>query len=130
MDSMNHDMEKYTREDMCETLKVVNSTISKCEKIQPKFLEGTSQHTLLLNRIKALYVSKTLITTKHGAEQYSKEELLDALKPITSIINKCESGQRKYVLEAIQYKRFQKIIDAMITCKILITDEIERRERK
>ena len=44
-----------------------------------------------------------------------------------SVINKCESGQRKHEIEAIQYKRFQKIIDAMNTSKMLITDEIGKR---
>lgn len=54
-------MEKYTREELGEALRVVSSTISKCEKIQPKFAEGTSQHTLLKNIIKAMYISKVLI---------------------------------------------------------------------
>ncbi len=114
-------------EDLFEALKFVDSTISKCEKIQPKFLEGTSQHTLLKNRIKALYISKALITEKQNAELYSKEELNDVLKPIVSIINKCESGQRKHEMETAQYKRFQKIVDAMNTCKNLISDEIVKK---
>lgn len=120
-------MGNYTNENLFESLKVVDSTISKCEKIQPKFSEGTSQHTLLKNRIKALYISKSLIAENQDAAIYSKEELIDALKPIVSVINKCESGQRKHEIEAAQYKRFQKIIDAMNTCKMLITDEIGKR---
>lgn len=55
-------MDKFTREELEEALQIVSSTISRCEKIQPKFVEGTSQHTLLKNRIKALYISKSLIT--------------------------------------------------------------------
>lgn len=55
-------MDKYTREELVEALRVVSSTISKCEKMQLKFAEGTSQHTLLKNRIKAMYISKSLIT--------------------------------------------------------------------
>lgn len=120
-------MDKYTSEDLDGALKVVASTISKCEKIHPKFTVGTSQHTLLKNRIKALYISKALIIREQNMEQYSKEELIDALKPIVSIINKCESGQRKHEIEATQYKRFQKIIEAMNTSKLLITDEIGKR---
>lgn len=120
-------MEKYEKEDLAETLKVVASTISKCEKIQPKFTEGTSQHTLLKNRIKALYISKSLIIEEQDAELFSKEELINALKPIVSIINKCESGQRKHETESVQYKRYTKIIDAMSTCKILISDEIIKK---
>lgn len=55
-------MSKYTKEELLEALQVVSSTISKCEKIHPKFAKGTSQHTLLNNRIKAMYISKSLIT--------------------------------------------------------------------
>jgi len=55
-------MEKYKKEELVEALQVVSSTISNCEKMQPKFEEGTSQHTLLKNRIKAMYISKALIT--------------------------------------------------------------------
>lgn len=55
-------MNEYTKEEMTKALKEVSSTISKCEKMQPKFAVGTSQHTLLKNRIKAMYISKSLIT--------------------------------------------------------------------
>ncbi len=34
--------------------RVLSSLLSKCEKVQVKFLEGTSQHTLPKNRIKAV----------------------------------------------------------------------------
>jgi len=119
-------MEKYTREELSEALLVVASTISKCEKIQPKFAEGTSQHTLLKNRIKAMYISKALITEDREIERYSKEELIDALKPVVSVISKCETGQRKHEKGAPHYKRFQKIIDAMNISKVLITEEISK----
>ncbi|AEG58345.1 hypothetical protein [Desulforamulus ruminis] len=55
-------MDKYTSEELEEALQIVSSVISRCEKTQPKFVEGTSQHTLLKNRIKAMYISKALIT--------------------------------------------------------------------
>ncbi|WP_425806113.1 hypothetical protein ACHOLT_04710 [Desulfitobacterium sp. Sab5] len=55
-------MGKYTREELEEALQIVSSVISRCEKNKPKFVEGTSQHTLLKNRIKAIYISKSLIT--------------------------------------------------------------------
>jgi len=120
-------MRKYTRDEFADALQVVSSTISKCEKIQPKFAEKTSQYTLLKNRIKAMYISRALITKDSGIERYSKEELADALKPVASVISKCETGQRKHAMGAPQYKRFQKIIDAMNIAKTLITDEITKR---
>ena len=55
-------MDKYTRGELEEALQIVSSVISRCERTQPKFVEGTSQNTLLKNRIKAMYISKSLIT--------------------------------------------------------------------
>lgn len=120
-------MGEYSTDEFSDALKVVSSIISKCEKIQPKFAEGTSQNTLLKNRIKAMYVSKALLAEDGEIERYSKEELFDALKPVASVISKCESGQRKHEIEAPQYKRFQNMIDAMNMAKSLIAEEICKR---
>lgn len=117
----------YTRDELSEALEVISSTISKCEKIQPKFAEGTSQHSLLKNRIKALYISKALITEDSEIERYSKEELSDALKPIASVIHKCEAAQKKHDPASIHYKNLQKIINAMNIAKSLVGDEISNR---
>ena len=120
-------MGKYLGDEFSDALQVVSSTISKCEKIQPKFAEGTSQYTLLKNRIKAMHISKALITEDGEIERYSKEELFDALKPVASVISKCETGQKNHEIETLQNKRFQKIIDAMNIAKSLIADEISKR---
>lgn len=120
-------MEKYTREELIEALRVVSSTISKCEKIQPKFTEGTSQHTLLKNRIKAMYISKALITDENVIDTYTKEELTEALSPVSSIISKCEKGQLKFQKGTSHYNRFEDIIKAMYISKSLISDEISKR---
>jgi len=54
-------MDKFTKEDLEEALRAIDSTISKCEKVQPKLKEGTSQHTLLRRRIRALNIASALI---------------------------------------------------------------------
>lgn len=118
---------QYTNEELVAALQVVSSTISNCEKMQPKFAEGTSSHTLLKNRIKALYISKALISNEDVAEQYTKEELIEAIAPIASIISKCEKGQGKFAEGTSHYTRFKKIIDAMYISKALLTDEIDKR---
>ena len=51
----------FTKEDLEEALRAIESTISKCEKIQPKLKQGTSQHTLLIRRVKALQIASSLI---------------------------------------------------------------------
>lgn len=54
-------MDNFTKEELEEALRAIESTISKCEKVQPKLKQGTSQYTLLIRRIKALYISSELI---------------------------------------------------------------------
>ena len=62
-------MNEYTREELEDALQKVSSIISKCEKAQLKFAEGTSQHTLLKNRIKAMQISKALIMRELGESE-------------------------------------------------------------
>lgn len=106
----------------------IDKTRIKCEKILPKFQVGTSQHTLLINRIKALSVSQFLIEKELSQSSQtvhlSRNELEDALKPIESIIHKCKKAQSKYELSSNQYKRYIPLIDSMEVCKSLIEREL------
>jgi hypothetical protein len=96
--------------------------------MQPKFAEGTSQHTLLKNRIKALYISKSLISNENIMDKYTKEELIESLRPVSSVISKCEKGQLKFAEGTSHYNRFKNIINAMYISKALLTDEISKRD--
>ncbi len=120
-------MDNYTNAELENALQVVSSAISRCEKAWPKFAEGTSQHTLLKNRIKALTIAKFLLTQDAGIGGYRKDELTDALRPISSIISKCETAQRKYAAGTPPYKRFAGMIRAMSVSKSLIEAEIAKR---
>lgn len=60
-------METYTQMELEEALRAIDSTISKCEKIRPKLKPGSSQHTLLVRRIKALNIAATLIKRELGS---------------------------------------------------------------
>lgn len=55
-------MNNYTKEELNEALTAIDSTISKCEKVLPKLKQGTSSHTLLIRRIKALRIASELIS--------------------------------------------------------------------
>jgi hypothetical protein len=54
-------MGNFTKEELEEALRAITSTIGKCEKVQPKIKQGTSQHTLLTRRIKAFHIASVLI---------------------------------------------------------------------
>lgn len=120
-------MDKYTKEELEESLQVISSTINNCEKMHFKFDEGTSQHTLLKNRIKALYISKSLITDENIINKYTKEELEKSLSPVSSIISKSEKAYLKAVEGTATYTRLKKIIKAMKISKSLIINEINKR---
>lgn len=53
--------ETYTNDELQEALQAITSTLSKCEKVLPKLVSGSSQHTLLVRRIKALQIASSLI---------------------------------------------------------------------
>ena len=55
-------MADFTKEELEEALRAIASTNSKCEKVQPKLEQGTSSHTLIIRRIKALQIASALIT--------------------------------------------------------------------
>lgn len=74
----------YTPEELTEALRAINSIIHKCEKAQENFPEGNSHHTLLRNRLKAMYISKALITDKLAA-------IASAPKPVELKKEECSS---------------------------------------
>ena len=57
-------MININKETLEEAIFVIASIVERCENAQTKFREGTSQHTLLKNRIRALYLSKELVETE------------------------------------------------------------------
>jgi hypothetical protein len=59
-------MDNFTKEELEEALRAIASTISKCEKVQPKLKPGTSQSTLLVRRIKAFNIASALIKRELG----------------------------------------------------------------
>ena len=95
--------------------------------MQLKFAEKTSQHTLLKNRIKAMYISKSLITGEDIIHKYTKEELEKAMPPVCSVISKCEKAYAKSVEGTSTHTRLKKIIKSMYISKSLIENEINKR---
>lgn len=105
-------MSKYSKIELENAIAILSSTITNCEKMQLKFMEGTSQHTLLKNRIKALYICRTLLQNE-DITIYTMKERKDALAPIVSIISKSTKAQSKYEKGSRQYNRLEPIIHAM-----------------
>jgi len=121
-------MINFTIEEYTQSKREIEKILKNCEKILPKFQLGTSQHTLLINRIYALRIGSILIETQLSLSNqgitYSQEELINSLKPIESIIFKCKKAQSKFELNSKQYNRFNSLINSMMVCKALIENQL------
>lgn len=54
----------FTTEELTQALRAIDSIIHKCEKAKEKFPQGNAHHSLLHNRLGAMYLSKELILEK------------------------------------------------------------------
>jgi len=122
-------MDSFTKEELEKAIPTIASMISRSEKVQNKFKEGTPQATLTRNRLKALYISSSLITRELGdslTDKFSKEDLEKALPPITSTISKCEKAQTKLKEGTPQLSLTRNMIKALYISLSLITKELNK----
>ena len=56
----------FSTDDLEEARRALASTLDKCEKVLPRLRPGSSQHTLLVRRIRALRVALALIGRELG----------------------------------------------------------------
>jgi hypothetical protein len=61
-------------------------------------------------------------------ENFSKEELSEALRAVTSMISKCENAQQKDSLGQSQRTLLSNRIKALQISSALITNALERKE--
>lgn len=58
------DTDDFTSDDMHEAIRAFDSMIRRTEKAQANFPAGTSQNTLLNNRLKSLRIAESLVKTE------------------------------------------------------------------
>lgn len=92
-------MNQLTCAEAQQALRAIHGMQDKTEKAREKFKPGTSQHTLLTNRMEALRLSAALLTdAESGPEDgrlVSPEALKRAIAPIASLISKSEKALGK-----------------------------------
>lgn len=92
------------------------------EKFLSKFAEGTSQCSLLRNRIRALQAARELIS---GEGKLEREELEFALTRIESIIRKTTKARDKYEPGSRSYRRFDPTVRVMEQVRTALLRELE-----
>lgn len=139
-------MTKYTKDELTKALETVYSTIIKCEKIHTKFKIGTSQHSLLINRLNALNISKILLenailnielNNMYEMNQISRMNItnlttdidLDTiLSPIMSIKHKCKQAQNKFEINSLNFNRLTNLVSSMTICEFLIREKLSKSD--
>ena len=104
---------------MCRKIEAI---IAREEAFLTKFAPGTSQHSLLANRISALRTVCDLIS---GERTPSIEELQFALPRIDSLLHKTSVARDKYEPGSRNYKRFDPTVQLMEEAKALILRAID-----
>lgn len=105
-----------------ELLDKLDQLIGLKEKFLPKFAAGTSQHSLLRNRIQALRTARELISEEGRP---AREELEFALPRIESIIRKVSKARDKYEPGSRSYRRFDPTVRAMEQVCSMLEQKLE-----
>ena len=105
-----------------ELLEMLDRLIGLEEKFLSKFAEGTSQCSLLRNRIRALQTARELLS---GEGKPDREELEFALPRIESIIRKTTKVREKYEPGSRNYCRFDPMVRAMEQVYSMLEQKLE-----
>lgn len=101
---------KYHEEELEDARKHLHALTENCRKMLPKFPEKSPQHTLLLNRIRALEVSYEFLSDPARNCSEPKESMESILEPLASIIRKSEKALEKAKPHSPHAKRLERLI--------------------
>lgn len=105
--------EHATEKDRLEARRHLEQLLGNCRQMMSKFPEKGAQHTLLVNRIQALEVSRKLILGEQmvfGGDNLNLESIRE---PILSILRKTSKALDKAQEGSPHEKRLMRIIRTM-----------------
>ncbi len=110
-------MSEFERQERMKSLQAIEDMLKRSELAKEKFLLGTSQHSLLVNRIHALKIASSLlsceITGADIASMYTTKELVDARAPLASLLGKSEKAREKLKPTSWQFAMLNDNLDAL-----------------
>lgn len=123
-------MKKILKQDLHKAYQIIEDIIQTSENVKIKFQEGTSQSSLLLNRIHAMRVVRTCMNHELNLVDenvFTSVELQKAIAPIQSIHHKCSKAMTNMKVESYQYRRLQSMVEAMNIATILVQQQIDEK---
>lgn len=124
-------MVEYTKDELGTALQALASMIRRSENVQIKLKAGSSQASLVRNRLKALHIASALVTKvlevgSNNEFKFDREDLEKSLPPITSTIIKCEKALVKLKDGTPQTKLTKNMIHALSLSLSLIHKELSQ----
>lgn len=115
----NRTMADFSDEGRRDAVNHLKQLIRNCQDMLMKFTEGTSQHTLLVNRIRSLKAALYCLERKEGTDSKTVNRSEEILEPLSSILRKTQKALDKAKEDSSYSRRLEKIIRTMnraITC--------------
>ena len=132
MQTSNRETAAERQQSLQDALREVRSIVRRCEKMKGKFPQGSSQDSLLKNRLHAMGVAQLLLEANLSGEtvpSFTREELERSVAPLDSIIHKCAAAQKKWEQGTRYCRQLQRMIDAMQTAKELVCTALHALEK-
>jgi hypothetical protein len=111
-------------DELDEVLRPLASLISKSQKAQQKLAPGTWQHTMLRQNLEALDVACELIREQNACS-FTRAELLETLRALTSMITKAEKAQAPFssgtAHHTLQRNRLKALRRGEVLVKVALT---------
>lgn len=120
-------MDHYTKDELQEARRPIDSLISKSEKAQQKLAPGTWQHTMLRDNLKALQIASALMNKKTtDMDNFTRDHLQEALCAFASMINKTGKAQAKFPPGTSQHTLQRNRLKALRIAEALIKLELDK----
>jgi len=124
-------MHNHTTDEVKESLRPITSLINKSEKALQKLKPGTWQHTMLRDNLKALQCASVLMSKDTGnTDNFTRDELLEVLRVLTSIIERVEKSQVKFLPGTSQHALQRNRLKALRIAASLVTKSFREKDRK
>jgi uncharacterized protein YdeI (YjbR/CyaY-like superfamily) len=117
---------RYSVDEIQEALRPIASLISKSEKALQKLAPGTWQHTMLRDNLKALDHACNLMGKEvNGISDLSRDDLEEAIRTFTVMINKTEKAQAMFAPGTAQHTLQRNRLKALRIAKGLVEEKLQ-----
>jgi len=119
-------MDKYTADEYQQALRPIASLISKSEKAQQKLADGTWQHRMLRDNVKALTQASALINRQLKPESpLAIDDLQESLPALKKMITKTEDAMAKCPSGTAQDTLLRNRLKALRIAAYVLNESLE-----